>query len=188
VALLFGGGKFDSYAQQATAAALFFYSIGLFAYANVKILQSCFFALKDTVTPAKISALALCLNIFLNLLFVLPLKICGVALANSVSGIISCAVLFSLLRARLKPLDAKPLVISFLKILAASAAMGMVCFWLCRQMGVGVSLWARLARLALLTAAAGLSYAAFAFIFRAAEIRQLWEWLLKKKIRCASPA
>jgi putative peptidoglycan lipid II flippase len=188
VALLFGGGRFDGYAQQATAATLCFYALGLFAYAAVKILQSGFFALKDTLTPAKISALALGLNILFNLLFALPLKICGVALATSLSGIISFLVLFSLLRARLKPLGMRPLAISFLKILAASLGMGLVCFLVYRQIGSGVSLSGRLMCLAFIAAAAGFSYVAFAFIFRVAEMQQLWKWLVKKKIRCASAA
>ncbi|MDD4954230.1 MAG: murein biosynthesis integral membrane protein MurJ, partial [Candidatus Omnitrophica bacterium] len=63
---LFGGGKFDAYSQDLTASALFFYSIGLCAYGATKVLQCCFFALKDTKTPMKISFIALVSNIILN--------------------------------------------------------------------------------------------------------------------------
>ena len=89
VLTLFGGGKFDLNSARLTSNALFFYSIGLTAYGGTKILQSCFFALKDTITPVKIAGLALLMNIILNTLLMFPLKIGGLALATSISGIVS---------------------------------------------------------------------------------------------------
>ncbi len=93
IATLFGGGKFNAYSVEITSDALFFYSIGLFAYGATRILQCGFFALKDTVTPTFVSALALGINIFLNGMLMYPMKLKGLALATSISGIVSFFIL-----------------------------------------------------------------------------------------------
>jgi len=175
ISTLFGGGRFDFYSAKITGDALFFYSIGLFAYAATKILQSCFFGLKDTVTPTKVAALALALNIILNSLLMFPLKIGGLALATSISGIISCLILFFILKKRLKPFNSKIIFNSFLKILLASLAMGLVCYFVS---GISLNKYLNLF-LAILCGV--LSYILFCFIFRVSEMRELWQWLLKRK-------
>jgi putative peptidoglycan lipid II flippase len=177
IATLFGGGRFDVYATAMTSQVLKFYSLGLWAYAVTKILQSCFFALKDTVTPTKVSAWALGLNIILNTILMFPLRIVGLALATSLSGIVSCFALFFILNKRLAPLNLKPLLISFLKIFSASLCMGLVCYLIYRntislnkyiQLGLTISLGV-------------LSYIIFCFIFQVKEIQELWQWLAQRK-------
>ncbi|MFA4984841.1 MAG: murein biosynthesis integral membrane protein MurJ, partial [Candidatus Omnitrophota bacterium] len=106
---LFGGGRFDAYSADMTARALLFYSIGLTAYGATKILQSCFFALKDTVTPTKIATLALFVNIALNAILMFPMKLAGLALATSLSGINTTLILFYLLIKKIGSFDAKEL-------------------------------------------------------------------------------
>src|SRR3989338_5143762 len=123
VSTIFAGGRFDAHSAQLTAGAVFFYSIGLFAYGSTKILQSCFFALKDTLTPTKVAGLALILNIVLNSVLMFPLKIGGIALATSVSGVISFFMLFNILRKRIMDFELKTVVASFVRILCASICM-----------------------------------------------------------------
>ncbi len=173
---LFGGGKFDSYSVNLTASALVFYSIGLFAYGATKILQSCFFALKDTVTPTKIAGLALIINIILNSVLMYPLKIAGIALATSISGINTFFILFFILKKRLGDFYIKDIIISFLRILAASLWMGVVCL-LVSQRSSGLN---KFLNLGLSLISGLLSYAIFCLIFRVGEMQQLWHWLCAK--------
>jgi putative peptidoglycan lipid II flippase len=181
ISALFMGGKFDVYSADTTASVLFFYSIGLFAYGSSKILQSCFFALKDTVTPTKVSGLALIVNITLNFLLMYPLRMAGLALATSISGINTYFILFFKLRKKIGGFDVKEIFISFLKILAASICMGIVCYLISqKQIFSGLGLLNRVLNLGLLLLAGSLSYAIFCFIFRVQEIRQLWQWFLKR--------
>lgn len=169
ISALFGGGKFDLVSIGLTANALFFYSIGLFAYGSTKIVQSCFFALKDTLTPTKIAALTLAMNIVLNSLLMFPLKIGGIALANSISGIITFFILFSILKKRLGGFKGEEIFISFLRILAASLWMGVACITLNKAFNFIFALIGGI-----------LSYIIFCFIFRVPEMRQLWRWLAKR--------
>jgi len=129
---LFMGGRFDSYSVDATAGALFFYSIGLFAYGATKILQNAFFALKDTLTPARISAVVLALNIFLNTMLMFPMKLTGLALATSISGIIGFFILFYLIDKKVGGIEIKSLTLFFSKVFLASCGMAAVCWWVSR--------------------------------------------------------
>lgn len=167
ISTIFKGGMFDIYSTNITADILFFYSIGLFAYGATRILQSCFFALKDTVTPAKTAVLALIINVVLNAVFIFPMKLKGIALATSVSGIITFLMLFFLLKKKVRfRIDA--VISSFLRILSASVGMGMICYLLKSH------------NLFLVISSGILSYIAFCFIFRVEEMHQFWQWIRTK--------
>ncbi len=168
---LLGGGKFDLNSAQLTSNALFFYSIGLAAYGGTKILQSCFFALKDTVTPAKIAGLALLMNIILNTLLMFPLKIGGLALATSISGIIAFLVLFFMLSKRLSDFGQRQILHSFLRILAATLCMAVVCFLVNRALNFGWALFSGV-----------LTYILFCYFFGVGELVELVHWLTRKNL------
>jgi putative peptidoglycan lipid II flippase len=178
VATIFGGGRFDAASVNLTSRALFFYSIGLFAYGTTKILQSCFFAMRDTVTPTKIAFIALVLNIILNSILMFPLKIAGIALATSISAIISMLILFNILRKRLEGWDIKEVIISFLRIMAASIAMGLACYLFSQSDIIsGTNALVKFFNLGLLLIIGLISYVAFCLIFRVKEMRELWGWV-----------
>jgi putative peptidoglycan lipid II flippase len=182
VSTLFGGGKFDAPAAELTSRALFFYSIGLFSYGANKIVQSCFFSLKDTVTPAKIAGLALILNIVLNSILMFPFKIAGLALATSLSGITTFFILLSLLRKKLGVFPIKGIIFSFLRILLASLGMGLVCYLANKNIiGFITSPLSKYINLGLVVLLAIASYIAFCFILRVSEMKELWRWVGERR-------
>jgi putative peptidoglycan lipid II flippase len=175
VTTLFGGGKFDSYSAELTAASLFYYSLGLFAYGGTKILQSCFFSLKDTVTPTKIAGVSLVLNVILISVLMFPLKISGIALATSLSGIVTFFMLFSILEKKIGDFGRREIFVSFLRALAASICMGLVSrfageFFMNKYLNLTVSVSAGL-----------FSYIVFCYIFQVKEMLQLWNWVVLKE-------
>ncbi len=181
ISTLFEGGRFDAYSTDMTARVLFFYSIGLFAYGATKILQSCFFALKDTLTPTKIAGLALGVNIILNTILMFPLKLAGLALATSISGINTFFIMFFILKKRLSPFNAQPIISSFLRILIASIFMGAVCYFVSGKIIVlGDSAQVKIINLALPLLSGLLSYIVFCFIFRVSEMQELWDWFIER--------
>jgi len=175
VSCLFAGGRFDTYSINLTASALFFYSIGLSAYGANKILQSCFFSLKDTLTPAKISALGLAMNIALNFLLMFPFKIGGIALATSISGIITFFILFFSLKKKIGGFDFRTISSSFLRILCASLSMGAVCYY-CPRPELG-----RFFTLFFALAIGMLSYILFCFILKVSEVRDFISIFIRKE-------
>ena len=64
VVLLFKRGEFES----GTTKALLYYSIGLWAFASVRIVVSIFYALRDTRTPVITALISFMANIVLSLL------------------------------------------------------------------------------------------------------------------------
>ncbi len=171
VTTFFGGGKFDFNSARLTSEALFFYSIGLAAYGGNKILQTCFFSLKDTVTPTKISGLALLMNIILNTALMFPLKIGGLALSTSISGIISFYLLLYLLSKRLGGLHEYKIFNSFWRILLASLCMSGVCFLVLRALNFGWALFG-----------SALAYILFCLLFRVVELKKLMYWLANRNL------
>lgn len=166
---LFGGGRFDTASGLLTSNALFFYSIGLCAYAGTKILQCCFFSLKDTVTPAKIAFLALIVNIILNAALMFPLKIGGLALATSISGINTFFFLFFILKKRLGGFGEHKILPAFLRMLAAAFGTAAVCFLVNRALNLWWALFC-----------GALSYILFCYMFRVKELKELSRWITRK--------
>ncbi len=176
ISALFGGGRFDLNSANLTADALFFYSIGLSAYGAARILQSCFFALKDTLTPTKVAALALVINIALNAILMFPMKISGIALATSISGINSFFVMFIILKRRIGDFRIKEITASFLRILTASICMGVLCYFISANIH-----FHKLVNLAITLSLGACSYIAFCFILKVSEMQELWLWLKRKR-------
>jgi putative peptidoglycan lipid II flippase len=177
---LFKGGKFDVYSVQATANGLFFYSIGLFAYGANKVVQCGFFALKDTLTPTKVAGLALAINIILNSVLMYPMKLSGLALATSISGIIGFFILLFLLQKKIGGLNLKALFFYFSKIFLASIAMGVVC---AAVLDLGIywdSFLGKVVHLLLPIASGGIVYIIFCFILQVKEVHSLWRWVFKE--------
>ena len=181
VAALFRGGKFDAYAVDTTARALFFYSIGLFAYGSTKVINCAFFALKDTVTPTKNSALALVLNIIFNTALMFPMGIGGLALATSLSGIISFWVLLIRLDQKLGGLDWAGTRNFIVKVCCASAVMGAVCYAISSRDAIAAAgIAARAWRLLLPLCAGAAVYALTCALLRVEHMLALKRWLIRR--------
>lgn len=98
---IFKSGRFDTYSLAVTTNVLFYYSLGLLFYAVSRIFIICFYALKDTKTPAKSATVALIVNIVLSIILMYPLKVCGLALASSIAAFVNSIILFVVLRRRI---------------------------------------------------------------------------------------
>lgn len=169
--VLFERGMFDSYSTSITANALAFYSIGLFSYAGIKILVSCFYSLKDTLTPVKIASISLILNIVLNIILMVPLKISGLALATSISGIFNFFLLFFILRKKLGGIEERKILDSFIKTGMASIVMAILIYIGAFKMGLNLFVVILLGII---------SYILTAFIFDIKEAMGFLKWALKR--------
>ena len=69
VSALFGYGSFDEVSVKNSAKALYFFSLGLPAFALIKVFSSFFFANHDTKTPFYISLISVILNIIISLYY-----------------------------------------------------------------------------------------------------------------------
>jgi len=127
IRILFQRGEFNAYSTQITSMALFFYSIGLFAFGGVKIMVTAFYSLQDTKTPVKVAAVCLGLNLIFNLLLMGPLKIGGIALASSIAAAVNFIILFNEMNRKLGGMREETVRFS-LKTFSASVIMGEIVF------------------------------------------------------------
>ncbi len=133
VRLVFERGQFRPYDTQQVAGALMCFSLGLIGYASVKIVTDGFYALQDMKAPLIVSVLGMITNAGLNYLFIshFGMDHRGLALATACTITLSFAILWLLLRHRsgLAGLGGKSILGLTLKMLVASAVMGMAVKW-----------------------------------------------------------
>jgi putative peptidoglycan lipid II flippase len=123
VELIYERGRFTHDDTTRAAAVLMFYIASLWCYCANQVQVRAFHARKDMTTPVKVSAAMVALNLALNLALVFPLKEAGIALATSISGLVSFLLLNLLLRRRHPKVDLAPSRRTFLLALAGSAVM-----------------------------------------------------------------
>lgn len=126
VRILFDRGNFETQAISMTSVALFFYSLGMIGFGIREVLSRAFYSLQDTKTPAINAAIAVLLNIILNIILSRFMGIGGLALATSISAIFGTVLLFVSLRKKIGSFGIKKLANSFMKIIGASLVMGLI--------------------------------------------------------------
>lgn len=171
VSLLFEHGRFGPEDTERTAWVVMLYSAGLWCYCCNQIQVRAFYARKDTVTPVKVSAVMVTLNMGLSLGLVGILREKGIALANSVTGLCTFVTLNLLLRRRQKDLDLGFVTASVVKAAGASVVMGGVvgvCSWGLR--GLPGAVWA--VRLARVLGPVGIGMAVYFLLARLLGMRQ----------------
>ena len=98
VSALFGYGSFDSEAVFNSARALFYFGLGLPAFALIKVFSTFFFANNDTKTPFFISLLSVTLNILISLYYFKSIGFIIIPIATSISSWFNSIVLFIYLK------------------------------------------------------------------------------------------
>jgi putative peptidoglycan lipid II flippase len=184
VNILFQRGTFDYIATQATAEALLFYSLAIWAIGGVKVLTVTFYSLQDTKTPVKIAALGFAVNLILSLILMGPLKHSGLALAFSLAASLNAVLLFYFLRKKLEHVDIRRIMRSLIKAVAASVIMGFAGWTLLngeRWQTSGDTMEKAL-YLAATIIVCIILYAVFSFLLKSEEMTYIFE-TFKNKIR-----
>jgi putative peptidoglycan lipid II flippase len=130
VHVLFERGNFSHHAAFMTNSALFFYSLGLPAYAIAKVMASAFYSQKETKVPVKVAASAMILNIILIVILMPYLKVGGLALATALASYFNFSVLAWVLRKRIGPLGIRRIMQTTAKTMLAAAVMGILSYFI----------------------------------------------------------
>ena len=101
ISLLFTRGAFDMHASTMTARAMAGYSIGMLGVSFRAILTRVFYSLQDIKTPVINSAIAVGINIVLNLVLSRYLGISGLAIASSIASIVCSFLMLLQLKKRI---------------------------------------------------------------------------------------
>ena len=124
ISALFGYGSFDEKAVSNSAKALFYFSLGLPAFAMIKVFSTFFFANNDTKTPFYISLVSVILNIVISVIYFKNIGFIIIPIATSISSWFNSIILFIYLKNRNLFKFNKIFWTRFLKIVCTSIFMG----------------------------------------------------------------
>lgn len=126
VSFLFEHGNFSSEDSNKVAGALAALAFGLPAFVMVKIFTPRYFAEYDTVTPVKISAFCIILNVIISLSLIRFISYLGIAIATGVSAWVNVCLLYHFQAKRSMFTVDKSLKHKICKIIFASTIMAFV--------------------------------------------------------------
>ena len=126
ISVLFQRGQFDLTSTLATADALLYYTLGLWAFSVIRVVVSAFYSLQDTKTPVKVAFVAFLVNVAVSVALMFPLKHSGLALATSVSSAVNVGILAFILRKRIGPFIGAIFYGSLFRMSLAALSMGAV--------------------------------------------------------------
>lgn len=93
IRIIYENGEFDSQATMMTADTLKYYALGISAMSLSELYTKTLYSLNNSKTALQVSVLTLLLNIFFNLILVRTMAHGGLALATSISAILSMMIL-----------------------------------------------------------------------------------------------
>jgi putative peptidoglycan lipid II flippase len=130
--VLFEHGEFTARSTSLTAHALLFYSLGLPAFAAIKLITPMYYSTQDTLTPTKVGAYSLVLHVALNIVLLFGfgryLWNASPALASSLAAYFNFAALFVIFRGRYGSLGSAAIFNALGKMALCAVAMSAVCF------------------------------------------------------------
>ncbi len=125
VSALFGYGQFNEESVVNSSNALYFFSLGLPAFAMIKVFSNFFFANHDTKTPFYISLISVLLNVIISVYFFKSIGFIIIPIATTISSWFNLVILFIFLKKN-NLFDFNNTFISrFFKILFSSIIMGL---------------------------------------------------------------
>ena len=125
ISALFGYGSFNETSVSNSSLALYYFGLGLPAFAMIKVFSSFFFANHDTKTPFYISLISVILNIFISIYYFNEIGFVIIAIATSISSWFNSILLFIFLKNRQLFYFNKIFFVKFIKIIIASILMGL---------------------------------------------------------------
>jgi len=182
VGLIFEHGRFTQSDTFMTAQALRFYSIGLLAYAAVKIVVPVFYALNDTRWPVMGSFLAVVLNICIILATLDRLQHRAIALSTSATMILNFMLLAAVLYKKIGGYPAGRLFMSLAKILAASGIMGLLVWWTQIRIAGSPGIWLLTVKVFVSVSLGVVSYGISAYFLKLTEFNEIINKIIRRLI------
>jgi putative peptidoglycan lipid II flippase len=184
ISVLFQRGAFDAQAAIYTGQALFCYSLGLWAFAMIRVFVSSFYSLQDSKWPLKAAVITLIVNVLCSLALMYPLKHNGIALAGSISAAVNVLILAFVLKTKIGTYLDRAFYVSVFKIIVASVIMlgsiGMIEYFMPWDTHAGLQ--SRLIFLISTVVVGAFVFFVSAYLLKSPEIQAIVH-LIKKKVK-----
>lgn len=170
ISFVYKRGEFGSSSEMMTTSAFLMYSIGLLAVALREVITKVFYSMQDTKSTLYISIFAVAINIILNTILVKFMGHAGLALATSLSAIISIPLFFIMLRKKIGSLGLSNSVRIFIKASISSIIMGIIVYFGYRFLNIGNGKLSILISICILAGVGGLVYFLLMSLMKVKEI------------------
>ena len=124
ISALFGYGSFNEVSVLNSAKALYYFALGLPAFALIKVFSTFFFANQDTKTPFYISLISVMVNIIISISYFNKIGFIIIPIATTISSWFNSLILFIFLKNKNLFNFNKIFLSRFIKIIFASLLMG----------------------------------------------------------------
>ena len=182
VELFYERNAFTAESTYRTATVILFYSLGVWAYSASHVIVRAFYSIQDTLTPVKVSAAMIGLNLILNLTLIWFLREGGLALATAISATVQIIILFAILQRRLDITGYKHIYTSVLKTLIATFFMCITCWGILKIIPTGDgNLMIKFIRLLIPLATTLITFFTVSFLLKSEELKYLYASLLRKR-------
>ena len=159
VRILFQRGSFTVDDTVRTAANLRMYALLVLANGLSPLLLRAFFAVQNTKVPAAVSFVAVLVSLVLSFVLIEPLGAEGLALAVSLSGLLTACLLFVFLRKKLGAMGLLGQLPEMFKICLASGIVGIGIWFAASALPLmSIPVWQSVILCAILMAVTGLFY------------------------------
>ncbi len=108
-----------------TAGVLAYFALGLFPFSTYIFLTRLFYALKDTITPMKVNAVAVVLNIIADIILVKFFGVKGLSMGHTIAYLFAMSLLLIFLRVRIGGLNGRLIVVRLAKFSFISVISGL---------------------------------------------------------------
>ncbi len=126
ISALFGYGSFNETSVLNSSSALYYFALGLPAFALIKVFSSFFFANHNTNIPFYISLISVILNIIISIYYFNEFGFIIIPIATTISSWFNGLLLFIFLKNKNLFSFNNIFLIKFIKILLASILMGLI--------------------------------------------------------------
>ena len=182
VELFYERNAFTAESTYRTATVILFYSLGVWAYSASHVIVRAFYSIQDTLTPVKVSAAMIGLNLILNLTLIWFLREGGLALATAISATVQIIILFAILQRRLDITGYKHIYTSVLKTLIATFFMCITCWGILKIIPTSDgNLMIKFIRLLIPLATTLITFFTVSFLLKSEELKYLYASLLGKR-------
>ncbi|MCP5006868.1 MAG: murein biosynthesis integral membrane protein MurJ [Planctomycetes bacterium] len=182
VELFYERNAFTAESTYRTAAVIAYYALGVWAYSALHVIVRAFYSVQDTMTPVKVGAGMVLLNLFLNITLIWFLKEGGLALATAISATVQTIILFTVFQRKLNITGTKHIFISLMKTAVSTLLMTIVCWIVLSKLPAGDDhIRSKLLRIFVPLALAIVTYFATSLLLRSDELKYLYTNAVKKK-------
>ncbi|MGB9876173.1 MAG: murein biosynthesis integral membrane protein MurJ [bacterium] len=162
-----------------TAQILAFYALSLPPLSANQIINRTFYSLQDSITPLFSGVASVILCAILNVIFVAPFGVRGLALASSISAYFNMFLLLYFLRGRIGGVEGRKIASSFIKLTLICLLVSFPFSFFLSHHPLGKGMKGAITEIGLILVVIAPLYLLFSSIFRCEE----WEFIKRSLLR-----